>query len=234
MQNGLPPRDLSYDEKKAAEAAFRGLPYDPKWSVAARAVYDGILSAAGDRFQTIEPLPDDKDDDKETTAQPPAAGQEIEGRELTAPLDSPQTPARQETGGMPFDMGEPSLRSREEAIQAGLLIDVTPLAKSLGLPLPVGITKPLWQLAITASDGIPEDQHEARLRDVLMALRLRLVTNRMTIPWIEFPALLSFPPDPAPQVCVLHAVAHGSQSDPLTLTLALREEIATIITPLSN
>lgn len=230
MQNPLTPRDLSYDEKKAAEAAFRGLPYDPKWSAAAQAVYDGILGATGGRLPSDKPLPDDE----KTSAQPPATGQEIEGRDIPASLDIPQIPARQDTGDMQFDMGQPSLRSREEAIQAGLLIDVTPLAKSLGLPLPIGITKPLWQLAITASDGIPEDQHEARLRDVLMALRLRLVTNRMTIPWIEFPALLSFPPDPAPQVCVLHAVAHGSQSDPLTLTLALREEIATIITPLRN
>lgn len=231
MSNPLTPRDLSYDEKKAAEAAFRGLPYDPHWSAAARAVYDGILGAAGGRLQSAEPLPDDKE---ETTAQQPAAGQEIERRERPAPLDIPQTPAQQDPDDLPFDVGPPSLRSREEAIQAGLLIDVTPLAKSLGLPLPVGITKPLWRLAITASEGIPEEQHEARLRDVLIALRLRLATNRMTIPWIEFPALLSFPPDPAPHVCVLHAVAHGSHTDPLTLTLALREEIATIIAPLSN
>jgi hypothetical protein len=230
MQNPLTPRDLSYDEKKAAEAAFRGLPCDPQWSAAARAVYDGILGAAGGRFQTVESL----SDDKETTAQPPATRQEIEGRDLPAPLDSLQPTAQQETDTIPFDTGSPSLRSREEAIQAGLLIDVTPLAKSLGLPLPVGITKPLWQLAITASEGVPEDQHEARLRDVLMALRLRLTSNRMTIPWIEFPALLSFPPDPIPKVCVLHAVAHGSHTDPLMLTLALHEEISTIITPLSN
>nr|MBI3611824.1 hypothetical protein [Nitrospirota bacterium] len=226
----MTPRDLTYDEKKAAEAAFRGFPYDPTWSATARAVYDGILGAAGGRFQAAEPLPTDK----ETTAQPTPTGQEVEGTDLPATLDVPHTQDRQEPDDKPFDVGQPSLRSREEAIQAGLLIDVTPLAKSLGLPLPVGITKPLWRVAITASDGIPEEQHEARLRDVLMALRLRLVTNRMTIPWIEFPALLSFPPEPTAQVCVLHAVAHGSHADPLTLTLALREEIATIITPLSN
>ncbi len=39
------PRDLTYDEKKAAEAAFRGEPFNPAWSVAAAAVYEGIVSA---------------------------------------------------------------------------------------------------------------------------------------------------------------------------------------------
>jgi len=39
------PRDLTYDEKKAAEAAFRGEPFNPNWSVAAATVYEGIVSA---------------------------------------------------------------------------------------------------------------------------------------------------------------------------------------------
>jgi hypothetical protein len=38
-------RDLTYDEKKAAEAAFRGLPLNPSWSAAAKDVYEGIMTA---------------------------------------------------------------------------------------------------------------------------------------------------------------------------------------------
>ena len=38
-------RALTYDEKKAAEAAFRGEPFNPHWSIAAAKVYAGILSA---------------------------------------------------------------------------------------------------------------------------------------------------------------------------------------------
>ena len=37
-------RTLSFDEKKAAEAAFRGLPLDPTWSESAQAIYYGILA----------------------------------------------------------------------------------------------------------------------------------------------------------------------------------------------
>ena len=40
-------RELTYDEKKAAEAAFTGRPFNPEWSDAARKVYDGIAAAMG-------------------------------------------------------------------------------------------------------------------------------------------------------------------------------------------
>jgi len=39
------PRDLTYDQKKASEAAFRGEPFNPAWSAAAATVYEGIVSA---------------------------------------------------------------------------------------------------------------------------------------------------------------------------------------------
>ena len=40
-------RALTHDEKKAAEAAFRGDPFNPAWSVSAANVYAGIRSAMG-------------------------------------------------------------------------------------------------------------------------------------------------------------------------------------------
>lgn len=40
-----PARSLTHDEKKAAEAAFRGAPFNPKWSDAARKVYEGLALA---------------------------------------------------------------------------------------------------------------------------------------------------------------------------------------------
>ncbi len=40
-------RALTYDEKKAAEAAFTGRPFNPEWSDTARKVYDGILNVMG-------------------------------------------------------------------------------------------------------------------------------------------------------------------------------------------
>lgn len=38
------PQILSNDERKAAEAAFRGLPADPHWSERGQVVYRGIMA----------------------------------------------------------------------------------------------------------------------------------------------------------------------------------------------
>lgn len=46
------PRALTHDEKKAAEAAFRGEPFNPAWSAAAAKVYVGILSAMNNMSMT--------------------------------------------------------------------------------------------------------------------------------------------------------------------------------------
>ena len=52
-------RPLTHDETKAAEAAFKGAPFDPKWSEAARKVYLGLSSAMANKrneaFQEIGP-----------------------------------------------------------------------------------------------------------------------------------------------------------------------------------
>lgn len=40
---------LTYDEHKAAEAAFHGLPLDPKWSRHGQEIYLGILTVTNGR-----------------------------------------------------------------------------------------------------------------------------------------------------------------------------------------
>jgi hypothetical protein len=45
---------LTYDEHKASEAAFRGLPLDPKWSRHAQEIYRGILAVTTGRDMNPE------------------------------------------------------------------------------------------------------------------------------------------------------------------------------------
>ena len=40
---------MTYDEKKAAEAAFRGSPFDSSWSESALKVYEGLRLAIARR-----------------------------------------------------------------------------------------------------------------------------------------------------------------------------------------
>ena len=45
-------RTLTYDETKAAEAAFKGEPFNPAWSAAAATVDAGITEAIEKRLMT--------------------------------------------------------------------------------------------------------------------------------------------------------------------------------------
>jgi len=219
MHPASTPRPLTLDEKKAAKAAFRRGPFDPKWSEAARAVYEGILQAMGTRAPIFE------------GALAETANSQAEGHA------EPKTPPEGETAASSNPQGEGShtpILTRDEAIQAGYLIDVTPIAQSVGLPVPVCLSKPLWDFAITASHTLPDEQYESRVRDVLVALRLRLATIPVASPAIEFPALLPFPPQPVPQLCPLYAIAIGDEAVPYSITILLANEVSAVIRPTGN
>lgn len=190
-------RSLTHDERKAAEAAFRGIPCDPAWSAAARAVYDGIINAAQGKAVIAEPV-------------------------MTDSLQSALLQSEENGVGE----GPMEITTREEAIKAGVLIDVTPIALEVGLELPVGLTKPLWEHGITAGHQIPEDEYQARVRDVLVALRLFLERAVVATPLMEFPTLLVFPPETVPKVCSLYVLAHKDSSTPYSLTLLLPREVS--------
>ena len=220
MASDQTPRILTYDERKAADAAFAGRPFDPAWSDSARAVYDGILAARG----LPEPVPSSI-----PTEQPETPGVTTgEPEAITPPTNSEILPGQ----GPITPPSHPQTLSREEAIRAGALIDVTPIAQTLGLQLPVTFSRPLWEIGITATKNVPEEEYERRVRDVLMAFRLRLAASRVASPLVEFPALLAFPPDPVPQACVLFAVAHQEAAS-MALTFLLPGEVSTTSIPFS-
>jgi len=83
-------------------------------------------------------------------------------------------------------------------------------------------------------EDLTEEEEGLRLRDVLIALRLRLSTAQSLLPLFEFPALLAFPPEPVPKLCSLLALVHGDSAGEQAVTLVLREEVSTLISPPQN
>ena len=176
------PRALSHDEKKAAEAAYQGRPFHSSWSKSARAVYDGVLNARGVSVDTVEPM-ETSVDSIETPVGAEGLFEEALNFEESSedstviPGSGVQTPSRHIT-------------SRQEAIDAGLLIDVSKKAKGVGFNLAVGITKSLWSRSIADSLEMGTPEGETRIRDMLLAVRLRLATLDTPSPWVEVPVLL--------------------------------------------
>jgi hypothetical protein len=189
MTNTTPPKALTYDEKKAADAAFAGRPFNEAWSASARTIYDGVVKALSHTDVPILAPPDVEESAEASSSQSeplqpqaPLAQDHTEGQELVERTDMPQ-----------------AIRDREAAIQAGVLIDVTPAALQLGITFPVTITRPLWEVGIVTNQSLPEEDQTSRVRDILMAFRLRLASLTTVSPLLDFPVLLALPPGRVPQ-----------------------------------
>ena len=223
MTNTPSPKALTHDEKKAADAAFAGRPFDESWSAAARAVYDGIVKALPPT-DAVSPAPSTVE---ESAAAPSA---QYEPQEAQEPL------ALEPIGGHELVEGtvlSPAIRDRDAAIQAGTLIDVTPTALQLGITFPVTITRPLWEVGIVTTHPLPEEAQTSRLRDILMAFRLRLASLTTVSPLLDFPVLLALPPSTVPQPVPLFALIQPDPTHQANVTLLLPNEVALSITSLN-
>lgn len=214
-------RQLTHDEKKAAEAAFRGLPPDPHWSAAAQTVYDNITKVLPTiEAPLVQELAQSAPPDPEDLL--PVRADEAAQAQASGPTDRP----RGRRTRADREMKAVQSGSRDQAIESGILIDITPQAQEMGLPLPVGISRSLWDFGITASDQVTDREQDQRVRDLLMALRLHLCRSPLVSPVTQFPALFSFPPDQSPQVCGVCAVVQAESADHPFLTLILPTELS--------
>ena len=206
MDDKHTPRALSHDERQAAEAAFAGRPLNPRWSARAKAVYDGILKSL-----PAPVIPEES----ASAALPPIPSQST--------ADSQQEADRAAPPSVPF----------QQALDAGSLIDVTPTAREVGLSFSVTVTKPLWDTGIVPANTLTREEQSSRLRDVLMAFRLRLAAQPTIAPLIDFPALLSFPHGGIPQPIPLFALIQPDEHNKQMVTLLLPTEVATSIIPMN-
>ena len=198
-----PSRPLTHDEKKASDAAFRGLPQDTNWTDSAKSIYEGIIQALGKDSSGQQISVDDP--------QPSL----IEGPHHSSSNDPIELSASDSVTSqeVPPELKQLTIRSRQEAVESGILKDVTPLAQSIGLDFCVAMTNPLWEQYITSSPDFTEDRIHSRLRDILVAVRLRLASLKEPTPLVDIPVLLAFDPEPTPQLCLTFALFHKDPVD---------------------
>lgn len=218
---------MTHDEQKAAEAAFGGRPFNPAWSASAKKVYDGLIQALPQSTDAAGPALS-RDTEIQSIPEPAQAERAAEGDSPIPPALSDATKA--EEG---LEVTEKIVAKREEAIRSGFLIDVTDDAKKVGLTFPITITKPLWEVGIATTDALSEQEQSDRLRDVLMAFRLRLANQTTLSPLIDFPALLALPPGSVPQPVPLFALIQPDEQNRALVTLLLPNEVSTTIIPLN-
>lgn len=219
---------LTHDERKAAEAAFSGRPFNPAWSESAKRVYEGLVHA-------LPAVPDEllvgpSQSSSETQLQ---AESSLAATTAEEPTLEPQVTPEHALEPVTDVSAKQLTANRQQAIQAGLLIDVSTDAQKLGLTFPVTVTKPLWEIGIAPSESISDEEKAQRLRDVLMAFRLRIASQTTLSPLIDFPAMLALPPGEVPQPVPLFALIQPDEQNRATATLLLPNEVSATIIPMN-
>ena len=64
--------------------------------------------------------------------------------------------------------------TRAQAIEDGVLIDVSEMAKEAGFTMPVAITATAWGMYVTVPDGVECQDEQGRLWDILSMLRFAI------------------------------------------------------------
>ncbi|MFO0701235.1 MAG: DUF6573 family protein [Nitrospira sp.] len=230
MDTTRTPRILTHDEQKAAEAAFSGRPFNPAWSEAAKRVYEGLTQALPALPDETVPTLNQNDSAEKTSAEVAAEMPTAEAQALDNPTALQQElEPRTDTPATPNQL----ITNRQQAIQAGILIDVSMDAQKLGLTFPVTVTKPLWEIGIAPSESISDEEKAQRLRDVLMAFRLRIASQTTLSPLIDFPAMLALPPGEVPQPVPLFALIQPDEQNRAVATLLLPNEVSATIVPMN-
>jgi hypothetical protein len=61
--------------------------------------------------------------------------------------------------------------TRRQAIEDGVLIDVTPTAKEVGIAFPTALTRPVWERFVRVPAGLHAQDESGRLWDLALILR---------------------------------------------------------------
>ena len=116
-----------------------------------------------------------------------------------------------------------------------MLVDVTRKAKRIGFNVAVGITKSLWDRNITKSLDLDPHEWELRVRDLLLAVRLRMAGQGTSGPWVEVPVVFpSTQGEEPPQVFSIYALHHKDPVAEDCLTLIHPNEMSSIMRPASS
>lgn len=221
------PRALSHDEKKAAEAAYQGKPSQPTWTKTALAVYEGVLKARGIKIEAVGALESEVD-----SVEKPMVPEGLFEEALNLGATSQRSEGNQ---GSVSSAHSNLITSRQEAIDAGLLIDVSKKAQGVGFNLAVGITKSLWSKSISDSSDALDDaeattpEDASKIRDMLLAVRLRLASVENPLPWIEVPVLFPSQQGENPaKIFPIYALFHKDPVAEECLTLIHPKDLSSI------
>jgi hypothetical protein len=80
--------------------------------------------------------------------------------------------------------------TRQQAIEDGVLVDITPIAEEAGLKFPVALTRGVYESYVAVPPGVRGQDVEGRLWDLLWLLNLAIRCQRPQGPVLHYELLV--------------------------------------------
>ena len=114
--------------------------------------------------------------------------------------------------------------TREQAIEDGVLIDITKTANEGGLRFPTAITAAAWAKYVAVPPGVTNQDEAGRLWDIVWMLRFAITQHRVDAPQILFKLHVSSGEDRPPEPVTLKAVIGPGDDPSPVITIMLPHE----------
>jgi hypothetical protein len=115
--------------------------------------------------------------------------------------------------------------TRQQAIEDGVLIDVSPLAKEAGFKCPVALTAAAWAEAVEIPPGVEGQDETGRLWDVLNVLMVEIRRHNGACSEIRFAVhVRNDNRDRTPPLVDLKSLAGPGDNGELVVTILLPNE----------
>lgn len=114
--------------------------------------------------------------------------------------------------------------TREQAIEDGVLIDVSATAKEAGIRFPTAVTSAVWGSYVAVPPAVPWQDEKGRLWDVLWMMRVGIQrAGRPAIDTLVYQLLVQNDEGPAKEVTLKAVCGPGDKGEPV-LTIMLPDE----------
>lgn len=113
--------------------------------------------------------------------------------------------------------------TREQAIEDGLLVDVSYLAREVGIKFPTAMTSTVWAEYVKVPAAVPWQDEQGRLWDVLWMLRMAIQRQKEASSMIFYRLLVQNDDAPAVEIELKAICGPGDKGEPV-LTIMLPNE----------
>ncbi|MBI1213763.1 MAG: hypothetical protein GC190_20070 [Alphaproteobacteria bacterium] len=114
--------------------------------------------------------------------------------------------------------------SRSQAIEDGVLVDVTDLAREAGFRVPVAVTASVWARYVEVPTGASGQDETGRLWDVISMLRFAIATNRDQASELRFRLYVVLRAGADPELVELKAMCGPDDDGSPCITVMMPDE----------